>query len=255
MLDHRRAAAEFLLARTNRRKIGAGAGAELEEHRFAGRQAHDGFHVILDGLDEAGAALGIFVLGGATLGFARLAIVEPVAAAGIFPDAVLMVEADVEPHRRVECAVLIHAEPRQFIVENLAVRLAEVAVLHAPVCNRAADAMNELADRHFPLGRVLFAVKIFGNDDLCREHRPRARHFDVFLFEDDFAGVVSDLGRAPFPFDLVERRDFRVAEDAIDPKALASWSRAALSTAGSADPGGMATMLFRSGRQDFLACV
>ena len=41
------AAAELLLARADGRKVGAGAGAELEEHRLAVRQVHDGLHVVL----------------------------------------------------------------------------------------------------------------------------------------------------------------------------------------------------------------
>jgi hypothetical protein len=42
---------------------------------------HDAFHVVIDRLDEAGAALRIFVLGARALGLAGLAIVEPIAAA------------------------------------------------------------------------------------------------------------------------------------------------------------------------------
>ena len=56
-------------------------------------------------------------------------------------------------------------------------------------------------------GRVLLAVKIFRNDDFGREHRPGLWHFDIFLFENDFAGVIGDFGGALFPFDLVEGFD------------------------------------------------
>ena len=44
------------------RQIRAGARAVFEEHRLAVGQVHDGLHVVIDRLDEAGAALGIFVL-------------------------------------------------------------------------------------------------------------------------------------------------------------------------------------------------
>ena len=62
----------------------------------------------------------------------------------------------------------------------------------------------------------MLAVKIFRDDDLGGEQRPRLGHLDVFLLENDLAGVVGDFGGAPLPFDLVERLDFRVAENAFD---------------------------------------
>jgi len=64
--------------------------------------------------------------------------------------------------------------------------------------------MDELAGGGFPLGRSLFAVKIFRDHDFGREQRPGLGHFDIFLFENDLAGVVVDFSGAPFPFDLVE---------------------------------------------------
>jgi hypothetical protein len=79
----------------------------------------------------------------------------------------------------------------------------------------------ELAHGGFAFGRVLFAVKVFRDDDLGREHRPGLWHFDVFLLEDDLAAVVGDFGGAALPFDLVERLDLGVAEDAFDGKGLA----------------------------------
>ena len=155
------AAAEFFLAGTDGRKVCARPGPVFEEHRFAVGQLHDGLHVIVHRLDEAGAALRIFVLGRSALGLAGLAVVIPVSAGGIFPDAVLMVETDIEPDRRIERAVLIHAEPGQFIAENFAVRLAEIAVLDSPIRDGAADPMNELLHGRLAFRGVLFAVKIF----------------------------------------------------------------------------------------------
>ena len=90
-------AAELLLAGADGGKIGAGAGAELEEHRLAVRQAHDGLHVVLDRLDEAGAALRIFVLRFRPLRPARPGIAKPVAAAGRVADVILVIQPDVEP--------------------------------------------------------------------------------------------------------------------------------------------------------------
>ena len=131
-----------------------------------------------------------------------------------------MEQAHVKPHRRIECAVLVEAEPSQFFIENFTVRLAEITVLDTPIRDSAADAMDELADGGFALGGVLFTVKIFGDDNFRGEHRPRLRHLDIFLLENDLAAVVGDFRGAFFPFDLVERLDLVVAENAFDAQRL-----------------------------------
>ena len=62
------------------------------------------------------------------------------------------------------------------------------------------DRVDELADGGFASALVRIgaigevAVEIFRDGDLGGEGAPAARDFDVFLFEDDFAGVVVDLG-------------------------------------------------------------
>src|SRR5439155_1447686 len=154
------AAAEFFFAGAERRKISPGAGAELEEHRFARSQVHDGFHVVIHRLDETGAALGIFILGFGPLGLAGFGIVKPIATAGAVADAILVMKADIEPDRRIKRAVLVQAQPCQFVVENLAFGFGEVAVLDTPIGNRASDAMNELSDGGLALGSALFPVEI-----------------------------------------------------------------------------------------------
>ena len=55
------AAREFFAGASDGGKVGARAGAIFEEHRFAGGEPHDVFHVVLDGLNEARGALRIFV--------------------------------------------------------------------------------------------------------------------------------------------------------------------------------------------------
>jgi hypothetical protein len=62
-------------------------------------------------LNETGAALRVFVLRRRALGFARLPIVKIIADSRAFPDAVLMMETDVEPDRAVKGPVLIDTEP------------------------------------------------------------------------------------------------------------------------------------------------
>ena len=96
------------------------------------RQAHDGFHVVLDGIDEARGAL-------------RLGL-----------------HADVEPHRRIESHLLLDKQMRQFIAEIVA-RFAgyEVAALFAPADDRIHHAADQLPHRSLALGCIRFAVKIF----------------------------------------------------------------------------------------------
>ena len=166
------AAAEFFARRTDRCQISARARTELEQHRLGIREVHDAFHVVFDGLDEARAALGIFVLSAGALGFVGLGIEKPITLGGIFADSVLMIEADVEPDGGIECAVLIHGQPSQLVEKYFAIRFGEITILDAPVGNGAGDAMDELAHGGFALRSVLFAVEIFRHDNLRREHRP-----------------------------------------------------------------------------------
>src|SRR6266849_6781090 len=48
--------------------------------------------------------------------------------------------------------------------------------------------------------------------------RARSRFSEphVLLLEDDLAAVVGDLGSAPLPFDLIERRDVGVAKEPFE---------------------------------------
>ena len=149
-----------------------------------------------------------------------LRIAEPVAAAGGIADVILVIEPDVEPDRRIECAVLIQAQPGQLIVKHFAVGLGEIAVLDPPIRDRPANAVNELPHGGFPLRRALLAVKVLGNDHLGGQQRPRLGHFDVLLLENDFPGVVGDFRGPPLPFQLVEGIDLGVAENPLDAKRL-----------------------------------
>jgi hypothetical protein len=170
----RRAAAtgELLAGAANGREVRAGAGAELEEHGLRVGQGHDALHVVMDPLDEAGGALGILVLRGGALGLAQDAVVIPVSAAGVLADAVLVKQADVEPNGRVEGPVLVDAEPGQFLVEDLSVRLGEVPVFDAPVCDGTGDAVDELADGLLALGLGWIPVEVLGANDLGGELGP-----------------------------------------------------------------------------------
>src|SRR5204863_173504 len=91
------------------------------EHGFAGRQPHDIFHRVLHALDEAGTPLRVLVLRYGSFCFASLTIVEIVAGPGAFADAILMIQADVKPDRRIEGTVLIQAEPGQVVLAMMRV--------------------------------------------------------------------------------------------------------------------------------------
>ena len=89
------AAGEFFVAGAEGGEVGAGTGAELEEHGLAAGEFHDGFHVVVDALDEAGGALGVLVGAFGLLDGAGIEVPAPVVGGAL--DAVPVVEADVEP--------------------------------------------------------------------------------------------------------------------------------------------------------------
>ena len=97
------AAGEGFAAAAKGGEIGAGAGTPLEEHAFGAGEAHDGFHAVLHGVDEAGGALG--------LGLA----------------------ADVEPDRRIESHFLLDEQVGKFVAESVARGVVgEIAALLRP---------------------------------------------------------------------------------------------------------------------------
>ncbi len=210
------ATGELLPLAPERRKVGAGAAAELEEHRLAAGEVHDVFHVVLHALDEAGAPLRILV-GVVGHGDVVLRLVPPPVARGPL-HAVLVVEADVEPDRRVEGTVLVHAEPGEIAVEVFAVLLRfKVAVLDAPVGDRAGDAVHELLDRVLPFGRVDLAVEVLAHDNVRGQLAPGGRDFTGRLLEEHLAVLPLDGGRAELPLRRVEgARDVRRTEGRPD---------------------------------------
>ena len=146
-----------------------------------------------------------------------------------------MMQTDIEPNRRVERAMLIHAKPGQLIVKNfrrLFVR--KITIRDSPIGDRPRDAMHQLPHRSFAAAFVRIravgdvAVKIFRDRNLRRERAPRFWHLDVLLLEDDLTAVVCDFRRPFFPFDLLERRTFRVAKTALETQSRRLFRRAFL---------------------------
>ena len=128
------------------------------------------------------------------------------------------IQADVEPDGRIERAVLMQAEPGQLAIESLAVLgRGEVAVVDAPIGDRAADAMDQLPDAVFALRRAVLAVEILADHDVGGQLAPGRGNFAVGLLEQHLAVFALDGGRAQFPLDGVERiADVGGAEDRVD---------------------------------------
>src|SRR4029077_20103424 len=106
-------------------------------------QAHDVLHCVTYVLDEAGAALRVFILRSRAFRFARLAIVKIIPRTRAFADAVLMIQPYVEPNRRIERTVLVQAQPGQLVIESFrSFRICEVTIRDSTVGDRARDAMN-----------------------------------------------------------------------------------------------------------------
>ena len=156
------AAAELLAGGAERGEIAAGARAVLEEHRLAGGQAHDVLHRVVDGLDEAGAPLRVFILGFRALGLAGAVVVKVISFASTLADMVLVPEAHVEPDRRIERSMLVHAKPGQLVVESLrGFFIREIAVLDPAIGDGARHAVDELA--HTALAAALVRIVSVGD--------------------------------------------------------------------------------------------
>ena len=144
------------------------------------------------------------------------------------PDAVQGAEPDVEPHRRVERAVLAGAEPGELVIERLGVGVRrEVALVSAPVGDGPRDAVDELLEavlavalggRAVPLLDV--AVEVLRRDDVDRQRAERVGELDGLLLEDGLAGEVLDRGVAGGPGDAVERVLAGGREHAVDVEAV-----------------------------------
>jgi len=79
----------------------------------------------------------------------------------VLADSVLVVEAYVEPNRRVERPELIQAQPSQLVVEHLTVLGAEIAIGDTPIGDGTGNAVDQLADRILTLPGLLgIAVEI-----------------------------------------------------------------------------------------------
>ncbi len=175
-----------LLARRDE-KVGARARAELEEHALGLGEIKNGFHVVGNGVDEAGGTLGT--------GF----------------------DADVEPNGGVESHLLVHEKVQEFVMENLGVVVGgEVAHVLAPFGDGIGDAADELLDGAFTLFGAHDPVEIFGDHDVGGRLGPGFGNFDILLFKNHFPFFVGDGGGTQFPFHVVEGMYTLLGEVTLD---------------------------------------
>src|SRR5687767_504807 len=114
---------ELLLRGAELGEVDARAGAAAEDDAFAPDPVEDRLHRVLDREDEAGGALR------------------------------LLLEADVEPDRRVEGRVLVDEDRLQLRLERVRGLVAlEVAALPAPAADRVDDPADHLLDAALALG-------------------------------------------------------------------------------------------------------
>ena len=182
------------------------ARAVLEDSRFVVDEVEDRLEVVAAALDEAGGDLrpAVSVLGPEGRAGGKIDRVVPARAL----DPVLMVEAAVEPYRRVEGADLVHEVEGELRLEGLRVLDGgEVPALLLPGnAQRMGDPSHELLDRL--LGARLVGdprlAEVLAHGDVGGELGPALRHFRVVHLEDDLAVRAGDLGGAPGPLDLGE---------------------------------------------------
>ena len=117
----------------------------------------------------------------------------------------LLLEADVEPDRRVEGGVLVDEDRLQLGLEGLGLLLVgEVAALAAPGADRVDDAADHLLDARSRSGEDMRPRKYFCATMLVAVCDQNFGNSTRLLLEDG-AVLAGDEGVARLPFDLVER--------------------------------------------------
>src|SRR5690606_13271787 len=212
----RAAARELLLLAADLAEVAAGSRAVLEVPRLRLHEVVDAHQVDIDGLNEARRALRAAVRVRRLDDVVALLVVGPVAAGSV--DAVLVIEAAVEPDRRVESAVLVGHQERELGFEGVGVLLggevpAELLAGHA---DGVGDAMDDLADAGLSACLVAMETRlteVLRDDDVRRELGPIGRYLGALHLEDDGPVRVRDDALPALPHDAGEgvRSGFREA--------------------------------------------
>src|ERR1051326_5417006 len=166
---------ELLLRRAELREVDPGARAAAEDDSLAPDPVEDRLHRVVDREDEARAALG------------------------------LLLEADVEPDRRVEGRELVDEDELQLVLERLRlVLVGEVAARTAPRADGAGDTADHLLDAALAVGRAHAPAEVLLRHDVRRRLRPELRELDALLLEDRLV-LARGEGAAGLPFHLLAR--------------------------------------------------
>ena len=114
-------------------------------------------------------------------------------------------DADVEPHRRVEGRLLVDDEVLELVVEDLGLLVVdEVAVLDPPGRQRVGHPVGHLAQRPLALVGAEGPPEVLLRQDVGGVHAPGLGHLDAELLEGHRAvPEVRDAGVAPLPAHLV----------------------------------------------------
>ena len=113
----------------------------------------------------------------------------------------VLVAAHVEPHRRIECPVLVEEQERQLIGEDLGVLLVEISLGNTGSGDGLHNAANKLINASLALGGFKLPVEILADHDVGCGHRPAFGNAHALLFEDHFTFEVGDPSGAFFPLD------------------------------------------------------
>jgi hypothetical protein len=131
-----------------------------------------------------------------------------------------VIEAAVEPHRRVERADLLHEHERQLGLERVRVleRGEIAALLLAGVADGVGEPVHDLAHARLVAGRAGHArlAEILADHDVRGELRPLRGHLDAVHGEHRRAIRIGDDGLAALPLHVLERMTSRVREAPCD---------------------------------------
>ena len=164
---------ELLLRRAQPREVDARARAAAEDDALAADPVEDRVHRVVDREDEAGRALR------------------------------LLLEADVEPDRRVERRELVDQDRLQLVLERQRlVLVGEVAAVAAPRADGVDDAADHLLHGPLALRAGHAAAEVLLGDDVRRGLRPELGELDVLLLEGGPV-LARDVRVADLPLDLV----------------------------------------------------
>ena len=120
---------------------------------------------------------------------------------------VLLVKSNVEPHGRVEGAVLVQAQPAQVTVKSLCIfSRIKVSIRHSPIGDGASHTVDQLPNRTLSFLQVRWiTVKVLAHHDVRSKLAPVGRDLAIGLLKKYLSIFVLDRCAARLPFDGVKR--------------------------------------------------